>query len=236
MQAQSPKAATARPASGLVWTLFLLLCAIAAAAVLRRVFALVSPSTSGVSPTAGMDAVFAARRNLTLAHILPALAFIALLPAWFAQRVRARAGIHRAITLALFALGAVVGITALAMNTRPVGGAIESSAVLVYDSLFLFFLARSWMAFRKNESREHRIWMTRAVAVLLGIATTRPVMGVFFATARLTHLRPEQFFGIAFWIGFTATFAAGEIYVRRRIMPQGPSGFSHPRARKKAQG
>ncbi len=46
-------------------------------------------------------------------------------------------------------------------------------------------------------------WMLRAVAILLGIATTRPVMGVFFATSRLTHLEPAQFFGIAFWIGFS---------------------------------
>src|ERR1035441_11074087 len=38
-----------------------------------------------------------------------------------------------------------------------------------------------------------------------GIATTRPVMGIFFATSRLTHLMPHEFFGIAFWIGFTTT-------------------------------
>jgi hypothetical protein len=58
--------------------------------------------------------------------------------------------------------------------------------------------------------------MTRAFAVLLGIATTRPIMGIFFATSRLTHLQPHQFFGIAFWIGFTLTWIAGEIYIRTR--------------------
>jgi hypothetical protein len=30
-------------------------------------------------------------------------------------------------------------------------------------------------------------------------------MGVFFATSFLTHLKPQQFFGIAFWIGFSAS-------------------------------
>jgi len=50
--------------------------------------------------------------------------------------------------------------------------------------------------------------------VLLGIATTRPVMGVFFATSRVTHLEPHQFFGIAFWIGFGVTYLAGEAYLR----------------------
>jgi hypothetical protein len=47
-----------------------------------------------------------------------------------------------------------------------------------------------------------------------GIATTRPVMGIFFATESVTHLRPQQFFGTAFWIGFTATYIVGEAYLR----------------------
>jgi hypothetical protein len=46
--------------------------------------------------------------------------------------------------------------------------------------------------------------MTRAIAVLLGITTTRP-MGTFFATSSVAHLSPEQFFGIAFCIGFSIT-------------------------------
>ena len=68
---------------------------------------------------------------------------------------------------------------------------------------------------RSPEWAAHRVWSLRAIAVLLGIATTRPVMGVFFATQRITHLRPDQFFGIAFWIGFTTTYLAGEWYLRR---------------------
>lgn len=45
--------------------------------------------------------------------------------------------------------------------------------------------------------------MTLVAGVLLGVATTRFVMGVFFATSSLNQLRPWQFFGIAFWIGFS---------------------------------
>ena len=48
----------------------------------------------------------------------------------------------------------------------------------------------------------------------LGIATTRPVVGVFFATRALAGLSPSQFFGAAFWIGFTTTALAGEWYIR----------------------
>ena len=58
--------------------------------------------------------------------------------------------------------------------------------------------------------------MLRAIAILLGIATTRPVMGVFFATSRLTHLTPQQFFGIAFWIGFSLNTIVMELWLRTR--------------------
>ena len=41
-------------------------------------------------------------------------------------------------------------------------------------------------------------------------------MGVFFATSRLTHWQPSQFFGYAFWIGFSINVLVFEIYVRRK--------------------
>ena len=50
--------------------------------------------------------------------------------------------------------------------------------------------------------------------ILLGIATTRPVMGIFFATSRVTHLLPQQFFGIAFWIGFSIDTLIVELWLR----------------------
>jgi hypothetical protein len=41
-------------------------------------------------------------------------------------------------------------------------------------------------------------------------------MGVFFATSRLTHLTPAQFFGIAFWIGFSLNTVVMELWLRTR--------------------
>ena len=38
---------------------------------------------------------------------------------------------------------------------------------------------------------EHRRWMIRAYAIGLGVATVRPIVGVFFATSRITHLTPR---------------------------------------------
>ncbi|MCU1224925.1 MAG: hypothetical protein JWQ42_3018 [Edaphobacter sp.] len=204
--------------STLPWVTLIILCAIATAAVLRRVYVLLSPPAPPRFPGAdALDAVFAAHRTMTLTHILPAMCLVVLLPFWFSPRVRQKhTATHHRITQALFALGAVTGITALLMNTHPIGGFNEVAAILLFDTLFLFSLSRSYVLWLRGDLPLHRAWMTRAFAVLLGIATTRPVVGVFVATSRLTHLRPQQFFGTAFWIGFTLTYIAGEAYIRSR--------------------
>ena len=68
-------------------------------------------------------------------------------------------------------------------------------AIIVFDGIFLVSFARAFQLFLQHKPH-YREWMIRAIAVLLGIATTRPIMGVFFATMRLTHLEPRQFFGM----------------------------------------
>jgi hypothetical protein len=194
--------------------------AIAIAVVVRRVVALISPTTGGPPQMVRLDAVFSGHAALTLAHILPAAAFVLLSP--FALS-RTFAG-GRRILLALYALGVWVGATAYAMSTYPVGGWLERSAVLVFNSLFLWELGRSYLLWRRGEVVEGRRWLIRAIAVLLGIATTRPVMGVFFATSRLTHLEPSQFFGIAFWIGFTINTVTIEAWLRMQAKPPAVDG------------
>lgn len=114
----------------------------------------------------------------------------------------------------LLAIGTVVGGTAFAMSVFATGGRVEQAAVLLFNSLFLYWLWRAYLQGRQGEDEEaHRSWI-RSVAILLGIATTRPVMGFFFATSRLTGLQPEQFFGIAFWIGFSINTLAVEWWLR----------------------
>jgi hypothetical protein len=199
------------------WTRVVLyiLCFIAAAAALRRIVALLLIKASTRQGQFGdLDAVFAAHKALTFAHIVPAFCFVLLLPLWFSVRMRRNEQAHRRITWILFALGFVVGLTAIPMVANPVGGVTELSAIIVFDGIFLFSFVRALMLFAKHQPH-YREWMMRAIAVLLGIATTRPVMGGFFATAKLTHLEPRQFFGIAFWIGFGVTYIVGEWYLQR---------------------
>jgi hypothetical protein len=185
--------------------------AISVGVVVRRLVAIVHPSPSAPPQMAGLDAAFASHAALTLAHIVPAMAFVLLTPFVF-LRGTAAAWAERL----LFPLGAVVGVTAYAMSTYSIGGWTERSAVLLFNTLFLFSLASAYQHMRRGEHLLERRWMTRAVGILLGIATTRPVMGVFFATARLTHLEPRQFFGIAFWIGFSINTVAVELWLHAR--------------------
>ncbi len=148
---------------------------IAVAVVLRRTIALAHPPQSAPPQLAALDATFVSHAALTLAHILPALAFVLLTPFVYIRRFAGAEWPRRL----LFPLGFVVGITAYAMSRYSVGGWVERSAVLFFNSLFLYSLFRAW-----HLSRDPVLslrWLTRAIAVLLGIATTRPVMGIFFA-------------------------------------------------------
>lgn len=220
---QMEEVAPAAKPSAWAWTALIVLCIIAAAAAVRRLLALFLTQVPARAPQlAALDTAFASRPALTVVHIVPALLFVLLLPAWFSRTVRNHPATHRRITQALFLLGAVTGVTAILLSMNPIGGVNEAAAAILYDGLFLFSLARAWIMFRRSDLALHRTWMMRAVAVLLGIATTRPVMGFFFATESITHLQPQQFFGIAFWIGFTTTYIAGEAYIRSHAVSHTP--------------
>src|ERR1700758_3791979 len=187
--------------------------AIALAIVIRRVVALSTPPSASAPPQlASLDTYFVSHATLTYIHILCGLAFVLLLPLLFWRRTRNSILLERVI----FPLGAIVGITAYAMSTHAIGGWLERSAVLFFNTLFLYALWRTFLYARSSDRPDQQRWMLRAIAILLGIATTRPVMGVFFATSRLTHLTPAQFFGIAFWIGFSLNTLVMELWLRAK--------------------
>jgi hypothetical protein len=188
---------------------------IAVAVVLRRVVALSTPPDSNAPPQlASLDAYFASHATLTYIHILCSLAFVSLLPLLFWRRTRGSAIIEQAF----FLLGVLVGGTAYSMSIHAVGGTLERSAVLFFNTLFLASLGFALLNKRRGNQEQKQRWMLRAIAIVLGIATTRPVMGVFFATSHFTWLTPQQFFGIAFWIGFTLNTLVMELWLHNRSL------------------
>jgi uncharacterized membrane protein len=193
-----------------LWALVAFLSLIMIVVAARRILHLWSPAVD-------LDAGFARDPLLTLAHIVPGLAFIVLGPFQFIRDLRRRhLELHRWTGRLFLACGLVIGVTALVMSPQmAIGGALESAATLTFGLLFLFALGKAFVAIRARRIAEHRRWMIRGYAIGLAVATIRPIAGVFFATSRLTHLTPHDFFGIAFWLGFTLSLAAAELWIRR---------------------
>ena len=94
--------------------------------------------------------------------------------------------------------------------TMNIGGANETAATTLFAIVFLFCLVKAYRHIRRKEVAQHREWVIRMYGVGLGVATTRPVVGMFFAFRKLT---PHEFFGIAFWLGFTITFLGAEAWI-----------------------
>jgi hypothetical protein len=202
-----------RPANHPLWllTAFGISVAISIAAVIRRLIVLLHPSSGRPPQTAELDAAFSSHAALTMMHIVPAGIFVLL-----AAGVLLRRSSILWLESAFFLFGAITAATAYAMNAYAIGGAIERSAVLIFNTWFLFSLIRAYVFHLSGDAVNKRIWMTRAVGILLGIATTRPVIGFFFATSGKTHMTPSQFFGIAFWIGFSINAIAVELWLRSK--------------------
>jgi len=204
--------AVSKKASRLVWTGVVVLGVIGLAAVTRRTLVLVWPGTFAGKAPAALDAGFAKYLALTLVHILPGGLFLLLMPLQFFPNLRQKhLNVHRWVGRALVACGLIVGATALLMSYRMnIGGANETAATTLFAILFLICLIRAYVHIRRKEVARHREWMIRAYGVGLGVATTRPIVGAFFASRRLT---PHEFFGIAFWLGFTITCVIAEGWV-----------------------
>jgi uncharacterized membrane protein len=160
----------------------------------------------------GFDAHFAQYPLLTLVHIIPGILFMILGPFQFIRGIRSRyLMVHRWSGRIFVALGFVIGFTALAMSFfMSIGGTVERAATTLFALIFLFALGKAFLHIRRREIALHREWMIRAFAIGLAVATVRPIVGMFFA---FSGLSPQEFFGIAFWIGFTLHLIAAEVWI-----------------------
>ena len=204
-----------KSASRLLWFCVIFLIIIGVAAVTRRSLVLLWPSRfSGgdVNPAAALDLGFARHAVLTFVHILPGSLFLVLAPFQFSRTFRQKhLRFHRWSGRVLLLCGLIIGISALIMSFKMnIGGPNETAATTLFAIVFLICITKAYLLIRRKDVARHREWMIRAYGVGLGVATTRPVVGMFFAFRRLT---PHEFFGIAFWLGFTITLLAAEAWI-----------------------
>jgi uncharacterized membrane protein len=204
-----------------VWIGVIFLAFVGLAVATRRTIALLQPNAmrAGKNPAAALDSHFANQRALTLTHVLPAVLFMILGPLQFVRSLRARyPRFHRWSGRVFLTASAIVGVTGLTMAFgKTVGGLDEKAAIILFGMFFLVALAKAlWHAMRR-EFALHRKWMIRGFAIGLAVATIRPIMATFFAAALLHGRTPEpkEFFGTAFWVGFTLQTIAAEIWINR---------------------
>ncbi len=185
--------------------------------MIRRTLSLLAPSSAPprFAEAAAMDAGFRRHPLLTIVHIIPGLLFVVLGPLQFVRTLRSRRPrLHRWTGRIVIASGMIVGTTALVMSPQmAIGGANETAATMLFAIIFLFALVKAFLFIRQGKVALHREWMIRAFAVGLAVAAVRPIMGVFFATRSITHLTPQDFFGTAFWLGFTIQLLVAEIWI-----------------------
>lgn len=202
-----------------LWGITIFLVLIGIAIVARRLLFLSQVSLSGNTIPAKSpvpDNGFAAHPRLTLIHITAGLLFVLLAPLQFIKRIRnSYPKTHRTNGYIVLASGLIIGITALIMGAiMAIGGIAETLAVTTFGILFLFSLIRAYFYILKRKFALHREWMIRVLAIGLAVSTTRPIMGIFFATSKLTGLTVHQFFGIAFWIAFSIHITFAEYWIR----------------------
>jgi uncharacterized membrane protein len=208
----------------LVWGVVIVLAIIGILAVTRRALDLAQVIPPAPGPRGGaFDAGFAEHPVLTLAHILPGALFMILGPLQFVRPIRSRhLWLHRLSGRVFVAASVVIGVTGLVMGAvLAIGGANETAVITLFSIIFLFCLAKALYHVRRREIAQHREWMIRVFAIGLAVATIRPIIGLFFG---LTTLLPQEFFGIAFWIGFTLHLVAAEVWIN----------LTRPRARRAA--
>jgi uncharacterized membrane protein len=223
----------------LLWVCTLVLVLISVAMVMRRTLSLfgVISISSALSGSAPLDAAFTQHVPLTMLHIFPGLVFVVLGPLQFVETLRTRKPwVHRRIGYVVLTSGLATGVTALMMTTRTaIGGATERAATALFGVLFLVALTRAFACIRQRQVALHREWMIRAFSLGLAVATIRPIVGAFFATQRITRLTPPEFFGIAFWLGFTMHLIAAEAWINHTRAPQRRAHADLPQARLNVQ-
>ncbi|MDX1468643.1 MAG: DUF2306 domain-containing protein [Acidimicrobiia bacterium] len=148
---------------------------------------------------------------LAYSHILPGLVFLVAAPFQISRRFRTRhLRMHRKLGKALLFVGALTGISAIAVGVvMPFGGLVETSATIVFGMYFLLALRLGYRAVRRFDLQAHRHWMVRAFALAIGVGTIRAWGGIFEAFG----IPLADSFGLSFWLAFVLHAIAAEVWL-----------------------
>ena len=151
-------------------------------------------------------------RLATFLHVLPGALFFLLAPLQFSPHLRSRyISFHRWSGRLILLSVVPLGLSGFFFGAMPFGGVPETVAAWGFGSLFLFAAGRAFVAIRRRDVSRHREWMIRMLAVAIGISTIRVVDLIMFGAFEMTA---RTAFGFSIWIGWVATVAAAEVWIR----------------------
>jgi hypothetical protein len=198
----------------LIWIIVIILALIGVAAAIRRALIIENIIPSFSPPKyPGFDSGFSKHRALTFFHIIPGSLFMILGPLLFIKKIKNQnINLYKRIRASYFICAYIVGVSALAMSyTVSIGGANETAATTTFALFFLYCLTKALTNTLNGNNILYREWVLRSFAIGLAIATTRPIIGIFFAVSPLS---PHEFFGTAFWLAFTLHLIIVEAWIR----------------------
>ncbi len=208
---QAEKTNTIRPIKA-ARAIVLMLAFIGIAAAIHRALLLLQLIPASAPPGAqGFDSGFGHYPVLTFIHITAGSIFLVLGCLLFIRRRKQRPA-EQGRQYGMLIAGYIMAITALLLSySSSIGGFNETAATNLFALFEIISLTCALICLRKQQEKQVREWLIRAFSIGLAIATVRLINVLFFI---LSHLSPHEFFGIAFWIGFTLHLVAAEIWIR----------------------
>ena len=158
------------------------------------------------------DETFVRNRSFTLLHIIAGSIFLLVAPLQFSPFIRKHyISLHRWSGRITLLIATTAGLSGLVLAI-PFGftGIVGTSAVTVFGIFFLTALFIAFIAIRRNDIQRHREWMIRAFCIGIGISVVRIVGGIMIL---ITKAPTFELLGLAFWLGWLISVAAGEIYL-----------------------
>ena len=152
----------------------------------------------------------------TLLHLAAGAALFLLASLQFSKSLRARRPVlHRWNGRALVVLALLTGAAGIYLGLGdPYGGALESSATVLFGGFFIFAALRGFLAARRREFGRHREWMIRMFATALGISVIRVIGMAHFVALGTDSINPTGF-AAGLWLGWVLTLGAAELWILR---------------------
>ncbi|MEX2179597.1 MAG: DUF2306 domain-containing protein [Gemmatimonadaceae bacterium] len=94
-------------------------------------------------------------------------------------------------------------------------GPAETFVIALVGVLFLYAIIRGFVAIRQRDRETHRVWMTRAFAIGLGITTVRIAAAVLDPIMTPMGYSAATTFVVSLWVGWGLTLLGTEWFLVR---------------------